>query len=447
MASAPEPPPNSSTRLDDRKDDGMETDIPAATDDATTAALALAELGKEAKGVRVDIKSSPADSPPIMSQPVEEAPQAEDLPPPTASPTNEAPVAAASLVLQPCAFSAVDAPVNEMDQHDERLAIDAAEGLPAVAPKRCTETHAAGVQQRSAEAMTGPMNRVAADAPVDRKPDGRKPVYRDKKRKKIDWTSDDHEKWKWLWENKKRISVNAFGKWERKNVRRSCNARYSWGQLKDGPNWPREKLLQYYDEHKDLAGNSSMNLTKPRGDKSKKATPSAKRVKAGVETLAADVDSDGGAEAEDADSDGDDAEDEDRDRDRDSDSDSDSDDDDSESGSRHKRSVTGLDKKKVAADQEWDCGHCKMRLDETYEVDHIKALRNGGDNSLENLVALCRNCHGKKTAADEREAQARKEEERLKTKAKKHLAKWKSYTRRLMKNKVSREMQKRRKIQ
>ena len=64
---------------------------------------------------------------------------------------------------------------------------------------------------------------------------------------------------------------------------------------------------------------------------------------------------------------------------------------------KEKRNVTGLMKKKVAADQKWVCGHCSQTLDESYEVDHKLALFQGGTNDLGNLVALCRNCHGKKT--------------------------------------------------
>lgn len=69
-------------------------------------------------------------------------------------------------------------------------------------------------------------------------------------------------------------------------------------------------------------------------------------------------------------------------------------------GTREKRNVTGLMKKKVAASQEWKCGHCKATLDETYEVDHIKALFNGGSNDQSNLVALCPHCHRKKTVEE-----------------------------------------------
>jgi hypothetical protein len=67
---------------------------------------------------------------------------------------------------------------------------------------------------------------------------------------------------------------------------------------------------------------------------------------------------------------------------------------------REKRNVTGLMKKKVAADQQWKCGHCNTVLDVTYEVDHKVALFNGGSNDMSNLVALCPNCHRKKTVAE-----------------------------------------------
>jgi 5-methylcytosine-specific restriction protein A len=72
---------------------------------------------------------------------------------------------------------------------------------------------------------------------------------------------------------------------------------------------------------------------------------------------------------------------------------------------REKRNVTALQKKKIAASQEWKCGQCKSLLDETYEVDHRVALFNGGTNDESNLVALCPHCHRKKTV-DERIAAA-----------------------------------------
>ena len=62
-----------------------------------------------------------------------------------------------------------------------------------------------------------------------------------------------------------------------------------------------------------------------------------------------------------------------------------------------KRSVTSLTKKMVASSQEWKCGTCEQTLDFTYEIDHHIPLFKGGTNEVSNLIALCRNCHGKKT--------------------------------------------------
>ena len=65
-----------------------------------------------------------------------------------------------------------------------------------------------------------------------------------------------------------------------------------------------------------------------------------------------------------------------------------------------KRSVSETKKKYVASSQEWKCGHCKSQLDHTFEIDHKVRLEYGGGNDVQNLIALCRNCHGKKTAGE-----------------------------------------------
>lgn len=65
-----------------------------------------------------------------------------------------------------------------------------------------------------------------------------------------------------------------------------------------------------------------------------------------------------------------------------------------------KRSVSETKKKYVAAQQEWKCGHCESQLDHTFEIDHKVRLEYGGGNDVQNLIALCRNCHGKKTASE-----------------------------------------------
>ena len=65
-----------------------------------------------------------------------------------------------------------------------------------------------------------------------------------------------------------------------------------------------------------------------------------------------------------------------------------------------KRSVSETKKKYVAAGQDWKCGHCKVQLDHTFEIDHKVRLEYGGGNDVNNLIALCRNCHGRKTASE-----------------------------------------------
>lgn len=65
-----------------------------------------------------------------------------------------------------------------------------------------------------------------------------------------------------------------------------------------------------------------------------------------------------------------------------------------------KRCVSETKKKFVAAQQSWKCGHCKHQLPAWFEVDHKIRLEHGGSNHVDNLVALCRDCHGKKTAME-----------------------------------------------
>jgi hypothetical protein len=60
------------------------------------------------------------------------------------------------------------------------------------------------------------------------------------------------------------------------------------------------------------------------------------------------------------------------------------------------RSVSETKKKYVASRQKWKCGKCGTMLDATYEVDHKIELQNGGTNHVDNLWALCPNCHREK---------------------------------------------------
>ncbi len=65
-----------------------------------------------------------------------------------------------------------------------------------------------------------------------------------------------------------------------------------------------------------------------------------------------------------------------------------------------KRAVSETKKKYVASMQDWKCGQCKKKLTHTFEVDHKIRLEHGGGNDVTNLVALCRECHGEKTAME-----------------------------------------------
>jgi len=62
-----------------------------------------------------------------------------------------------------------------------------------------------------------------------------------------------------------------------------------------------------------------------------------------------------------------------------------------------KRSVSETKKKFVASRNGWKCSSCNKTLTHNYEIDHILALKDGGDNSVDNLTAMCPNCHKSKT--------------------------------------------------
>jgi len=68
-----------------------------------------------------------------------------------------------------------------------------------------------------------------------------------------------------------------------------------------------------------------------------------------------------------------------------------------------KRNVSSLTKKIIASNQLWKCGMCADTMDYAYEVDHHIPLFKGGSNDVSNLIALCRNCHGKKTILENAE--------------------------------------------
>ena len=63
--------------------------------------------------------------------------------------------------------------------------------------------------------------------------------------------------------------------------------------------------------------------------------------------------------------------------------------------------LTKTQDKKPTPDGLWHkCGECKEQLPAWFEVDHRVKLEYGGSNDVNNLEALCRDCHGKKTAME-----------------------------------------------
>tara|TARA_Y100000741_G_scaffold308906_1_gene252154 strand:- start:252 stop:818 length:567 start_codon:yes stop_codon:yes gene_type:complete len=62
-----------------------------------------------------------------------------------------------------------------------------------------------------------------------------------------------------------------------------------------------------------------------------------------------------------------------------------------------KRSVSETKKKYVASKQNWKCKKCDEQLKATFEIDHKIDLRYGGTNHIDNLEALCAECHKEKT--------------------------------------------------
>ena len=69
-------------------------------------------------------------------------------------------------------------------------------------------------------------------------------------------------------------------------------------------------------------------------------------------------------------------------------------------GNTSKRCVSETKKKYVAAKQGWKCGKCQKQLPAWFEIDHTIRLDNNGTNHVDNLVAMCRDCHGEKTALE-----------------------------------------------
>jgi len=62
-----------------------------------------------------------------------------------------------------------------------------------------------------------------------------------------------------------------------------------------------------------------------------------------------------------------------------------------------RKRFSNITREKIAAQQSWLCSHCRQMLHHTFELDHIIPLQSKGTDTIENLQALCPNCHAKKS--------------------------------------------------
>lgn len=62
-----------------------------------------------------------------------------------------------------------------------------------------------------------------------------------------------------------------------------------------------------------------------------------------------------------------------------------------------RKKLTELMRRMIARQQDWRCAMCLELLDASFDIDHIIALCNNGEDKVGNMQALCANCHRKKT--------------------------------------------------
>ena len=65
-----------------------------------------------------------------------------------------------------------------------------------------------------------------------------------------------------------------------------------------------------------------------------------------------------------------------------------------------RRKLTAYVRNQVKEQQDNFCGICKKEITKIFEIDHVIALQYGGSNVMDNLMALCCECHSKKSIAE-----------------------------------------------
>lgn len=56
----------------------------------------------------------------------------------------------------------------------------------------------------------------------------------------------------------------------------------------------------------------------------------------------------------------------------------------------------------VASRQMWRCNTCGVLFKALWHVDHVVRFSDGGGDTLDNMQALCADCHADKTAVENR---------------------------------------------
>lgn len=65
-----------------------------------------------------------------------------------------------------------------------------------------------------------------------------------------------------------------------------------------------------------------------------------------------------------------------------------------------RKKLSASKRNEIAAQQKWRCAACRELLEARFELDHKKALWEGGEDCWANLQALHPNCHSHKTKRD-----------------------------------------------
>ena len=65
-----------------------------------------------------------------------------------------------------------------------------------------------------------------------------------------------------------------------------------------------------------------------------------------------------------------------------------------------RKKINKVTRQSIADKQENTCGECKVPLSPYFELDHIIGLQFGGTDDESNLMALCRDCHAKKSITE-----------------------------------------------